>query len=415
MTPRVFTGLAVAALGSLLSAVVLQSSHGSWSSGTVAGQPLMPSLAQTGGDVASIEIRQGEKTLTLQKQDARGVGGAATRSENDAGWAIKERGGFPAKADKVRALMVQLAQAEMIERKTLNPARYGVIELEDPAGKDAKSRGLRLLAKSDKPIAEIVLGKKKYEAFGAGKSGVYVRKPGDPQTWLASGDIETSLDVKEWVERGVLDLDAAKISKVSVVNAAGETLTFARVAPAAKPVETAKPEATADAAKADAAKSEAKPDPASEVAKPVAPAPNLSKPAEPEKDLKNAPFAFLELPAGKALKQGVAADAVPKSFAGLEFEDVRKASETPAKEGVTTAKIETLDGMTVNVALRKEGSDSWMSLTATGTDKAGEAAIALTKRAQGWEFKIPSWKADAVSKKKADFIDEKPEGEKPKP
>jgi len=379
MTPKLFTALGLAALASLVTAALVQSSFGTVSSGRTEGQPLLPALPQLVTDMTAVELRQGDKSLTLQKQAA--------------GWTIKERSGFPAKPDKVRALMVQLGQAELIEKKTLNPARYGVIELEDPTLKDAKSREVRILGKSDKPIADIILGKKKYEAFGAGKSGTYVRKADDKQTWLASGDLDAPLDVKEWVDRGVIDIGAAKITRVSVVNPGGETLTFARTPPpaATKPAE---PAASADAPK------------------PAMPGVNFSKPDDPKandaKSTEPAPFAFLELPAGKKLKDGVTADAVPKSFSGIELDDVRKMSDTPAKDNIATVKIETSDGMTVNLQLRKEGGDSWLSLTATGSDKSAETATALTQRAQGWEFKIPSWKADAITKKKTDLIDDKP-------
>ena len=37
------------------------------------------------------------------------------------------------------------------------------------------------------------------EAFGGNKSGTYVRKPGDAQTWLANAELDVAVDVKDWV------------------------------------------------------------------------------------------------------------------------------------------------------------------------------------------------------------------------
>ena len=79
----------------------------------------------------------------------------------------------------MRALLVKLAQAELVEGKTRNKDRYALLELEDPAGKDAKSRLVRLLDDKGDPLAEAIVGKKRFDAFGASKGGTYVRKPGD--------------------------------------------------------------------------------------------------------------------------------------------------------------------------------------------------------------------------------------------
>ena len=78
----------------------------------------------------------------------------------------------------MRALLVKLAEAELVEGKTRNKDRYALLELEDPAAKDAKSRLLRLLDDKGVVIAEAIVGKKRFDAFGGSKSGTYVRKLG---------------------------------------------------------------------------------------------------------------------------------------------------------------------------------------------------------------------------------------------
>ena len=107
-------------------------------------------------------------------------------------WTLADRGGYPAKAEAVRALLVKLAEAELVESKTRNKDRYALLELEDPAAKDAKSRLLRLLDDKGGVIAEAIVGKKRFDAFGGSKSGTYVRKPGDAQTWLTNADLDVS-------------------------------------------------------------------------------------------------------------------------------------------------------------------------------------------------------------------------------
>ena len=96
----------------------------------------------------------------------------------------------------MRTLLVGLAEADLIESKTRRSDRYGVLELEDPADKSAKSRLVRLLGAKGNVIGEVVIGKKRQELLGTGKAGTYVRKPGDPQTWLANAELDASASAR---------------------------------------------------------------------------------------------------------------------------------------------------------------------------------------------------------------------------
>ena len=45
----------------------------------------------------------------------------------------------------------------------------------------------------------------------------------------------------------------------------------------------------------------------------------------------------------------------------------------------------------MTMRLRKEGEDTWVSLEAVGAEgDAKKTAEEITKRAQGWEYKIPN-------------------------
>ena len=138
-----------------------------------------PSLAAQSARIAKIELKQGDKTLTLARDKEA--------------WTLADRGGYPVKADAVRALLVKLAQAELVEGKTqqqgsLRPARAG-----GPGGQGrqvAPAAAARRQGRAS--IAEAVVGKKRFDAFGGSKSGTYVRKPGDAQTWLSNADLDVS-------------------------------------------------------------------------------------------------------------------------------------------------------------------------------------------------------------------------------
>ena len=75
---------------------------------------------------------------------------------------------------------------------------------------------MRLLDDKGGVIAEAVVGKKRSDAFGFGKGGTYVRKPGDAQTWLANAELDASADLKDWMKTDVFQVDSSKVSRVTI-------------------------------------------------------------------------------------------------------------------------------------------------------------------------------------------------------
>jgi hypothetical protein len=340
MKPTAFAALAVVTVLAMVVAIATYGAQNRWSQVKVSGASLAPNLAAQAPRIARIELKQGEKSLTLARDKEA--------------WTLADRGGYPVKADAVRALLVKLAQAELVESKTSNKERYAQLELEDPAAKDAKSRLLRVLDDKGAPIVEALVGKKRFDAFGASKGGTYVRKPGEAQTWLSNADLDVSLAVRDWVQPGVLDLAAAKIAKVTIEIPGEEPLVIAR----------------------------------------------------DEKDAGK--HALAGIPEGKKLKEGAGIDGIVRAVGSIELEDVRKpAAAAPGTPGgeAGVAKIEADGGLAVTLRLRKEGEDHWLALEATGDGETKKTADEIAAKAQGWEFKIPAAKAQAILKRRADLFE----------
>jgi hypothetical protein len=339
MKPRSFAALAVVTVLAVAIAITTYAAQNRWAQAKVSGAGLFPGLAAQASRIARIELKQGDKSLTLAR-------------DKDV-WTLADKGGYPAKTEAVRALVVKLVGAELVESKTRNKDRYGLLELEDPTAKDAKSRLLRLLDDKGGVIAETIVGKKRFDAFGGSKSATYVRKPGDAQSWLSNADLDVSVAVKDWVLASVLDVPAAKIAKVTVEIPGEEPLMIVRDA-------------------ADATK-----------------------------------YALVGMPEGKKLKEGAGIDAIVRAAGNLELEDVRKPAAAAAPAGdASVAKIEADGGLAVTVRLRKEGEDTWVSLEATGADgDAKKTADDITKRTQGWEYKVPAYKAQSILKRRADLFE----------
>lgn len=339
MKPQTFSALLIAAIVTSAFAIVSYASNNRVARPKVAGAPLVSGLAANAPRIARVEIKQGEKSVALALE-----GGA---------WVLSSRGNYPARADAVRGLLVKMAEADLVEPKTNVKDRFGLLELEDPAGKDAKSRLVRLLDAKGGLITEVVVGKKRVDAFGANRTGTYVRRPGDDQTWLASADLEASVNAKDWVASAVLDVQPAKIAAVTI-EVPGE--------PALKLVR--------DAAGGPAPK-----------------------------------FNIASLAADKKLKEGASPDTLVRAAATLDLDDVRKA-DPAAKHDAGTVTIDGEKGLKVVLGLRKSGDDTWATITASGAD--GEAkthAEEITKKTAGFEFKLPAGKAAAILKKQSDLVE----------
>jgi hypothetical protein len=337
MKADTFLMLALAAVASSVAAIAIYASSNQWGHGRVAGAKMLPLLAAGKAQVASIAMGQGSNTLTLESKDGR--------------WSLKERSGYPADVEKIRTLLVKLSQAELIEAKTRKPDRYAMLELENRAATDARSRSVRLVDSNGSTIADVVIGKRRWDAFGSGKGGTYVRTVGDPQTWLANAEFDVAADVKAWIKPNVFETESAKISRLTIEMPGEEPLRIERDG---------------------AADSKA---------------------------------TFVGLPDGKKLKDASAADSVLRAASAIEADDVRKVDAMPSGDGVNTVSFSSSGGLEVTMRLRKDGDAMWVSLSASGDGDAKSAAEAINIRTRGWEFKIPGYKADALLKRRADLIE----------
>ena len=136
-------------------------------------------------------------------------------------WFVKEKGGYPATFARVKEALVSLSQLKQFERKTSDPSRYDKLDLEDPDKKGASSKRLTAFV-GDRTVADVIVGKSNAKEILFGRSLVYVRLPGDKQSWLAAGDPKLAAEIGDWLDRSVLDVKTGRIREV-VQTAAGGT------------------------------------------------------------------------------------------------------------------------------------------------------------------------------------------------
>jgi hypothetical protein len=203
-------------------------------------------------------------------------------------WRVSDRDNYPADDGKVRKLLIEIADAKIAEQKTSDPQHYAKLGVEDTKGTAATSVRIEL-AGAPKPV-DLIVGK---QAAGARSS--YVRRAGEPQSWLIDKTIDTSPAADAWLRKDIIDVSADRMQSASVTTKGG------------------KPYAAAKSARAD----------------------------------QN--FAVSGLPKGKSLSAPTAANSVAMALTALSLSDVKPASAFQSTPPAAHAQFKTFDGLVVDV------------------------------------------------------------------
>lgn len=335
MKPQQFAALAAAAVVSLVLALMAYTAAAPWKAAVSQGK-LFPRFADTASRVSTIELSQGSSKLLLERK-------------GDV-WTLKERDGYPANSEKVRALLTGLTTAELVEPKTRKVERYTELEVEDPAGSNANSYMLKLLDASGATVNELIVGKQSKDAFGASRNGTFVRRPGDEQTWLVNSALEAKSDIKAWVKPRIWETQVNRIRKIRV-ETAGE------------------------------------------------------QPYDIAWDVAAKRHRLTDVPKGKRVKYVNGADDIAEALTKIDLDDVRKAAAS-SSDPVSTVEFEIEGGLKVTFKSRKTSDGEWLTLTATGEGEAKAFADDLTAAVKDWEFKLPFGKADEIFMKRAELFED---------
>jgi hypothetical protein len=332
---------------------------------TVAPDLLFPHLLARVNDISQVHQVRGDAVVTV----TRGT----------SGWAVQEQNGYPADAERVRALLLGLAQLRRVEPKSRNPEHYAQLGLGSETGSVATT--VTLMAGSEK-AAELVVGKRR-PAKGSDRQQLSVRLPDDPQVWLVEGNVPAYKDAAGWLDNRVLKLDRGRIRSVAVAYPDGET------------VDVSRPDASA-------------------------------------KD-----FHLAGLTTGQEVASPATVNAVATAFADLACDDVKPVAEVDFDgKRSWSATLDTFDGLRVTVATAPVGDKTYARFSASvgdgaraadaaaakppaGDDKAGEEAKAaapatgqtvqreaesLNARWQGWAYALPPYRVTAIAKHRAELV-----------
>jgi len=260
---------------------------------------------------------------------------------------VVEKGGYPADQERVRKLLLQLAELELIEPKTDRSELLARLDLDDPA--NGTSTLVAVQDKSSSPPWQIVIGRRRPNDIAGGEEGVYVRKPDSPQAWLARGAFALGGDARAWLDRRIIDIAPTRVASVVLTAPDGSSVTVARTS----------------------------------------------------SDL---PFAIDGLAADARPKPDQALAAPAGALDALTLADVKPASSVAEDEGGTTAALTTFDGLVVGLHLSPPDRGDWLAIEVSGFGTGEDAAKTLNARLAPWRFAIPADRAKLLRTSLSDLV-----------
>ena len=323
---------------------------------------LFPGLLEKVNDVATVSVAGPEESFTIAK-------------DKDGKWTMPSKGGYPVPVETVKQALVGLAELKPVEQKTANPEFFSKLDLQDRDAKDSKSLEIRLQDSGGKDIAAVLVGKRGATATTSTPGTIYVRKPGENQTWLASGRFEPDPKAVRWLDRDVVKVERQRVNTVTATRPDGNKLVVARETP------------TAD------------------------------------------DFKPLNVPEGAKLISGGPSNALGSALGYISYDDVAPAASIDFSDAAK-AEYRTFDGLVVTVSVKEKDGKHWVKFDAAqdrsvtapaGKDEkdkpktpeeVAKEVEAFNAKTKGWAYEVTKYKAEDFTKTLDDVIEKEKKDEK---
>ena len=202
MSPRAFSLLLVATIICVAGAIWAVGSREQAVATTSIDEPLFADLGGAIDTIGRVVVDTGGETTTAILSDGQ--------------WLIEEKNGYPADPKPLRELVLGLADTRLVEAKTANPERYSRLDLGDPGSEGSASQSVMIADRDGETIASVIIGKKKFGLFGAGRAGNYVRRGDEAETWLADRSFDLPVQAIDWLDQAIIDLPRGDILSVTL-------------------------------------------------------------------------------------------------------------------------------------------------------------------------------------------------------
>lgn len=262
------------------------------------GQPVFPELKTVINDVTELSVATQSGTITLHRQEDI--------------WRVKEKYDYPADLGTVRETLIGLAELTTLEPKTRKPELYEKLGLQDVETEGSLSTGITLKDATGNTVAAAVIGNDRAAQRKSGDKELFIRKVGDPQTWLVQGRLAVEKNPGKWLDKELTQIETKRVRLLIVTHPDKTRLV----------VEKAKPA-----------------------------------------DLN---YQVANLPEGLEIESQFTVNNIVSTVTSLSLDDVKPRSEVPFDDQpVVTAVFETFDGLQGTVQLLPKDEKNYVTVSAT--------------------------------------------------
>ena len=197
----------LAAVTALMAIAAVSAQHERWQNTirTVSSEPAFPGFAAHLSDAARIRIDRATN-------DPRGS--FSFQRDGDL-WVIVDNGGYPARQSVIREMLIGMSDLELVETKTKSAKRYAKLDLENIDKSSSKATRVVVEDAHGGTLADALFGKR-VPSLSGGTPSIYLRHPGDPQSWLAKGEVEIRGGRLEWLRSQILSIARERVARVEL-------------------------------------------------------------------------------------------------------------------------------------------------------------------------------------------------------
>jgi hypothetical protein len=282
-----------------------------------ASGPVLPGLAETIGGAQRISVTSAEATYRIERTQQ--------------GWAMRDRDGYPVLSGRLAQLTEGLESLRYLRRMTSDASKHERLGVTDPR---EGGRGILIQVEDGRGALLVNL------ILGVETNGLYVRRPGEAQTWAADGELPPLRDVATWMDLQPLNIAAERLARVEIMPAEGRAYILAR-------------------------------------------------------DGADQPWR-IAAPALASLAQSTVTSTAER-LTQLQPVDVRTA---PAIQGPPRARVRatTFDGVAIDAELIASDNRTWVKLVASaGAPEQEPAALEINNRSAAWAYALSDSEAEALA------------------
>lgn len=243
------------------------------------------------------------------------------------GWVMPESGNYPVRRDRIAELMSGFETLTFDARRTADPYKLDLLGLGDPM-QDGNGVLVEFLSADGTALHNLVVGRR--------DERLYVRDPGDTQSYRATGNLPPFYNRRAWLDFDILSIAPEAIRSVRIRDRTGASVYLRRRA------------------------------------------------GEGAQDFRPAP-PYQNTRIRNRLTVSRTALAIT-NFAPTDAKPAAELENRPSARHIT----ETYDGLEVDLRIYNEDDGYWVTMRAIEAGEGARRAQVINQKAEGWAFSLPN-------------------------